>query len=237
MSKRTLSLSCVAGIALTSVFAASAARASTFTYTASGTGGDGPESASATITTGANSLVVSLSSLIANPTSAGQEVSGIFITLGSAPTSDSLSSSSGTLIDISPGGTVTSGGSAITHWGTSFSGSTVCLETAGDCAVGGKPIDLIIGSGPYANANPSITGRDPQIQGTGTFDLAMLGITANTSVTGVTFEFGTGPDSSLVGVPVPHTPEPSSLILLGTGAIGAGFLLRRRMIASATERT
>jgi hypothetical protein len=211
------------------------ARADTITFGASGSGGDGPESASATITTGLNLLTISLSSLIANPTAAGQEVSGIFVTLSNTPTSDSLSSASGTLIDIAGGGTVTPNGGTIDHWGTSRTGATICLETAGNCAVGGKPIDLIIGSGPYTDANPSITGRNPQIQNTGTFNLLVNGITANTTVTAVTFAFGTGPDSFLEGDPTPppppppSVPEPSSLLHLGTGVLGAAGLVRRKM--------
>jgi hypothetical protein len=216
------------------------ARADTITFTGSGTGGDGPESASATITTGTNSLTVALSSLTANPTAAGQEVSGIFITLSSTPTSSPiLSSASGTLIDIAPGGAVTPDGGTIDHWGTSLSGATVCLETAGTCAQSHTPVDLIIGPGPYTNANPSITGRNPQIQDTGTFVLSLNGIDSNTMVTGITFEFGTGPDSHITCSAVPgatpmcspaviNTPEPSPLALLGTGALGLAGVIRRR---------
>src|SRR5579864_3044930 len=47
-------------------------------------------SAQADITVGANSLHILLTSLFANPTSAADEVSGIQITLGSAPGSVAL---------------------------------------------------------------------------------------------------------------------------------------------------
>jgi hypothetical protein len=110
------------------------------------------------------------------------------------------------------------------------------LATAGTGSVGGKPIDLIIGSssGPYTNANPSITGRNPQIAGTATFDLAALGVTSSTAVTGAVFSFGTGPDNYLPGVPgvptVPSVPvpEPSTLAVLGTGIIALGLMRRKR---------
>ncbi len=176
---RNLLLSAAAAVSVLAF--AGAAQATPFTFTASGTGGDGPESASATITPGAGMLTVALSSLEANPTAAGQEVSDIEITLGTAPGSASLSSSSGTTIDIAPGGAVTTDG-AITHWGVAQSGDTITLATAGNGSVGGSPIDLIIGPGPYTNANPSITGRNPQIQGTGTFVISAADITSSTVI-------------------------------------------------------
>src|SRR5262249_19117411 len=173
----------------------SAAQAISMDFTASGVGGDGPESAAATITTGVGTVTVVLSSLINNPTAAGQLVSGIQINLGGGvPATASLSSATGTTINIAPGGAVTPGG-AITHRGATLSGGAVFFATAGTGAPGGSPINLIIGSGPYTNANPSITGRNPQIQNTGTFNLTTASVTAATPINSAVFEFGTGPDS------------------------------------------
>src|SRR5215468_6676006 len=208
----------MAGLAISSVLLlTSAAQAISMSFTASGVGGDGPESASATVTTGAGTVTVALSSLINSPTAAGQLVSDIEINLGGGvPASASLTSASGTTINIAPGGTVTPGG-AITHWGATVSGGTIFLATAGTGAPGGSPINLIIGSGPYTNANSSITGRNPQIQNTGTFNLTTAGVTAATPINSAVFEFGTGPDSTLPGVPV---PERTSLLLAGAALVG-----------------
>lgn len=207
--------------------AAGSAQASLVTYTTSGPSVNGPVSASATITTAANSLTVSLSSLIANPTSAGQEVSGIIITLGSAPGTLSNFTQAGQLITIGSGGTATNVSGAPTHWVDSKSGSAITLTTL----TGGQPDDLIIGTGsggahPYSNANSSIVNFNPQIQGTGTFTLSALGVTANTLVTGVQFEFGTTPDLVLAGTK--SVPEPAAVILFGTGLLGLALARRRR---------
>jgi hypothetical protein len=220
-----LCLGLAGAAALGSLLIGATAQATVMTFAASGVGGDGPESASATITTGSNSLIVSLSSLQANPTAAGQEVSDIELKLSNTPTSASLpTGGTGTFIDIAPGGSVTpTSQTNTTHWGVDLTSGTITLATAGSGSVGGKPIELIIGPGPYTNANPSITGRNPQIEDTGVFDLTVGGITSSTTVTSVVFSFGTGPDSFLPGVPVPAPLIGHGLfVLLAVGGVLSG---------------
>lgn len=230
LMKRRLALA--AAVAATSALLAAPAFASTWLATGA---------AQAVITSGANSLSIDLTSLFANPTSAANEVSGIQIVLDSTPGSVSLSSASGTLIDISDGGSFTTNAGSITHWGTALSGGTIFLATAGTGAVGGKPIDLIIdGGGDYSNANPSITGRNPQIQGAGTFVLSLTGAPSPV-VKSVVFEFGTTPDSTVAGVcardcgPGGGVPEPASwaLMLAGFGGLGAALRTQRRRARTA----
>jgi hypothetical protein len=210
------------------------AHANVLTFSASGAGTDGALSAQATLTTSTDQIIVDLTSLITDPTSIGQEVSSIEFTLGDIPTSVTLAGATGTLIDVAADGSVTPNAGTIDHWGVALNSSTgqVTLETAGLAAVGGQPIDLIIGmANSYPSANSSITGHNPQIQGTGTFTLSLPGITADTTVTNVMFNFGTGPDTVLPGTTSggpgttsggPGTttggvPEPATLALLGLG--------------------
>ena len=111
-----------------------------------------------------------------------------------------------------------------THWGVDLTAGTITLATAGTGSVGGKPIELIIGPGPYTNANPSITGRNPQIEDTGVFNLAVGGITSSTTVTSAVFSFGTGPDFTLVGVPAPLIGY-GLYVLLAVGGVLVGAKL------------
>jgi hypothetical protein len=221
--------------ALAAVTLASGAHADILTFNASGSGSDGALSAAATITTSSDQVVIDLTSLITNPTSIGQEVSSIEFMLSDIPSSADLTSSTGTLINIATDGTVTPATGTISHWGVALDSSTgeITLETAGNAAVGGQPIDLIIGmAASYPNANSSINVHNPSIQGTGTFTLSVPGVTGDTTVSNVVFNFGTGPDTTLPGTTSggpgtttggPGTttggtvPEPATLALLGLG--------------------
>jgi hypothetical protein len=88
-----------------------------------------------------------------------------------------------------------------------------------------KPIDMIIGPAPYTNSNASIGNFNPYINGTGTFVIADSAITATTTITGVTFDFGTGPDTFIVGVPAPLIGHSLFVLLAVGGALFGGKLL------------
>jgi hypothetical protein len=204
------------------------ASAYTFNYTIDGL----PVSATVTFTVDSvNDLIyVDIVNNQANPTSVIQCISGLSFTLSTGQSSGSLSSFSADARTIADGGSFTDATASTTHWQlqsgvTVLGGTGLKLTTLGDA----QPKNTIIGPGPYAMANPSITGTshepvwfgdsDPNTTiGPVEFVLSVPGITAGTVVTNPQFFFGTE------GV----VPVPPSVLLLGSGLLGIGFLGWRR---------
>jgi hypothetical protein len=200
----------------------------TFITPAGSTVTDGAVNASAVFVTGSGMITITLNDLLANPKSAGQLLSDIEFTLSNGATTGTLASSSAQEISIAshigtPGGIVSTG------WGLNDNVSGgLQLDVLGFAG----PSHLIIGPGPYTNANGSIDGNGPHnpfLNGTATFIVDVTGVTAGTSITGAVFSFGTTEGANLVpGTPGGSSvPEPASLGLLGLGLAGLGLARRR----------
>jgi hypothetical protein len=192
-------------------------------------------------------LTVVLNDTQANPRSAGDLLSGIEIALGGSLGTPTLQSQSGQLITVKTNtAPYTTSAGPPSHWGVGAAAGSLVLETAGSFAVGGKPIDMIIGppdaSGNYSNATHGLltSGFSPFINGTGTFVILDSAITPSTTITGVKFNFGTKPDTLLTGAAcasgsancatIPAVPEPSALALVGGALVLFGLLWRRRAV-------
>src|SRR5690242_20571895 len=134
----------ITGVAVLAALAAVSTRANTidFTTPAGTSSSDGPLSAEAVLTSVSGGVTVTLTDLLANPTSAGQLISGVIFDITDATGAGTVSGT-GKLTTIGAGGSYTTPGTAssLTHWSDSLSGSTITLTTLS----GGKPNQMIIG--------------------------------------------------------------------------------------------
>jgi PEP-CTERM motif len=219
------------------VFSTGMARATVYEFVSSGTCSEAC-AGTASITPGDGTLTIVLTDTQANPRSAGDLLSSIEITPSGSLGTPTLFSQNGELITVSSNTgpyTITAG--PPTHWGVGTSGGQIVLETAGPFAEPHQPINMIIGppdgSGNYSNGNSSVVDGhfSPYINGTGTFVIDDLAITASTRISAVTFNFGTGPDTFLPGVPV---PEPSTWAMMLFGFAGLAYAGYRK---AKTART
>lgn len=194
--------------------------------------GDGAVDATATFDiTSPGTLQITLTDLLANPTSVGQLISDLKFVLSGGQTSGSISSSSGQQVSIDGSGKPTLGSTTSTGWGlnNNVSGG-LQLDALG--FVG--PAGLIIGppgsDGTYGNANGSIAGNKPHnpfINGTATFTLSIAGLTTDETITSAVFSFGTqeGVDVKGVGGSVPDGS--TTAVMLGAALTGLALLRRK----------
>jgi hypothetical protein len=102
------------------------------------------------------------------------------------------------------------------------------------------PSHLIIGppgATGYTNANGSIAGNKPHnpfLNQTATFLLDVAGVAPSTTVTSATFSFGTTAGNDVPGTKT--VPEPSSLTLLLTAAVGGMALVLRKRLGGLSIR-
>ena len=190
--------------------------------------GGNPVSATATITTSNGGVVtVVISNLIVNPNTVAQNVSDFAFTLSTGQTTGSITSSSGGTRSVASDGTYTSGAAVPTGWGGGAGLHFTALGFSGPAfTILGQPN----GSNVYSNAGGSIAGNGPHnpfLYGPVTFVLSVPGVTSQSHINTFTFSFGT-----VAGNDVPgggSTPEPASMFLLGTGLVGLGGAIRKKI--------
>ena len=212
-------------------FASPASSAVYFFSTPAGSTADGqPVNATAQFTTSLNQISLVLTNLQANPTSIIQAISDLFFTATNGGTNlttgTALYTPTANYIAIGAGGAV-SGASApaAAGWDLSNTAGTYHLDKLCGHNTCGNPAGLIIGPGPYTNANGSIARNRPHnpfVDQSATFTFAVAGATADTLISNVVFSFGTSPGTN---VPV---PLPAAVWLFGSGLLGLMAIARRR---------
>jgi hypothetical protein len=192
--------------------AASAATTTFVTPTGATTGG-GPVSASATFVTSAGQIVLTLTNNTVNPTDVAQNLSAITFNTNpnTAAAGATLISGIGNQRFVSANGTWTSGLTNVPA-GWAFSNSNapnfnLAVNVLGSGGAG--PAHTLIGdpaaSNIYSAANGSIAGNGPHnpfLYKTIVFTFNAPSVTADTTISSATFQFGTTPGSNtVVGVP------------------------------------
>jgi hypothetical protein len=214
----------------------------TFTTPAGATSQGQPVSAEAVFTTSSNTVTLQLINLLANPVSVSSLISDIFFTAGGLTSGTGFYSPAASYINVSPGGEAAAGSLNPNGWELTNGLGTYHLNVL--CGLPcSTPQGLIIGPGPYSNANASITGpgrgrfplgqHNPFIDQTATFTLALTGATSDTVISNVVFSFGTEAGQDVLGIPIP-----AAVWLFGSGLFALiGIARRKQGFVSASSVT
>ncbi len=181
-------------------------------------------SATADFSQSGSTLTLTLTNTLLGINSAGQLLTGITFTLSDG-SGVVLNSQTGDLINIASNGAVTDLGTVALGWGFGSTGSNtfeMCVICTGGVTASATPEQGIVGPGPYGTANSSILGNGPHNPFVNQSAVFTFNVPSNETVSSVAFSFGTQPGSNV------PTPEPSTLLLLGTGLCALAWLASRR---------
>jgi hypothetical protein len=194
------------------------------------TAGGQPVDAHATFTTSLGQVTLTLTNLLANPTSIIQAISDLFFSVsGATGAGTGVYNPTASYINIAANGTFAAAAApAVQGWELTDGGGNFHLNKLCGASCG-NPTGLIIGppgaGGTYSNANSSIAGNGPHnpfIDQTASFTFLLAGVTADSVVSNVVFSFGTAP-GTFVAVPIP-----AAVWLFASGLLGLIGIARRK---------
>ncbi|HMD53176.1 MAG TPA: PEP-CTERM sorting domain-containing protein [Phycisphaerae bacterium] len=224
---KLLGMAIAAGI---NMFSAGSAMATMETFQiTNGNVGDGSNLANASITfnTSANQVQITLNNT-SNTHAAGELLYGVTFTISgvtSAPSIAGLSGQQETGDSSSYSyGSVSSNSSLSSPWTTSINTGVYSLT-------GSSADDLVISApqasgNPYPSANPSVFNHTPWLATGATFTLGVSGVSASSTISDATFEFGSSGSSAQLPASQMPTPEPATLGLMTVG--GIALLMKKR---------
>ena len=227
------------GLAGIMVALAGEAQATFATFTGAGTTAGVPVTSTASFTTTAGQVQLTLQNTTVHTADAGQLLTGIRFTLAPTPiTTATLTSATAIPRTIAGNGTYVDGApqSILGTWESSLNAGVYQLDfnpNAEFGIVGPADGETAALPGIYA-ANGSIngnSGHNPFTAKSATFTLSSPQITAGTTITDVSFIYNTGLSYVVPGTsttpPPPPIPEPSTF-LFGLGLFGVCGATRRR---------